>query len=753
MPLVTLDQKGRVPVARGDIVVVIPVFGAHEMFVQCLHAALAHTSCEVPVLVMDDASPDDRSQALVHELADSGALRHRLHYVRHDRNLGFVANLNNALDRCAPADVVVLNSDCRVTAGWLEAMRGAAEDSLVATVSVFTNHETIISLPDRNRPHPSLPQTLDPDLAAEAIATHSPRLRPRLPTAIGHCFLIKRSAIELVGRFDTAFSTGYGEEVDFSQRCVQRGLVHVLADDAFVAHLGQSSLTPAAREVQAEHEQMLLVRYPYYPSWVDSCATSTTSTLAHSINLAQRTLLGLSVTIDARCLTPIITGTQIHTLEVITSLHTHTDIRLRVVVPPDLGDYARALLGGLGSIDLVGDDAARHSEPTDVAHRPMQLSSLDDLELLTALGNRIVVTHQDLIGYHNPAYFRSFGAWEAYRELTRLALASVDRVVFFSHSSAREALREQLVSNDRADVVYIGTDHMLSELRISHERPGGVERLQGRPFLLCLGTDYMHKNRPFALRVLAALRRRDGWDGGLVFAGPHVPVGSSAPEEARLRIADPWLDERLIDLAAVSEGAKRWLLANASAMFYPSVHEGFGLVPFEAAEAGLPCAYAAHTSIAEILPTKLAVIEQWNPDVTADRLAPLLVDGELRAANVNGIRAAAARFTWRTSAHGLQEVYESAARMPPNEARRLARDLAKAKSSLHALETEFAGLDASWIREAMPLVGPNGLVPKDLYRPLMAVASRPVLRKPMWGMLRAMYTAGYRARRRGQDPA
>ena len=49
--------------------------------------------------------------------------------------------------------------------------------------------------------------------------------------------------------------------------------------------------------------------------------------------------------------------------------------------------------------------------------------------------------------------------------------------------------------------------------------------------ILCIGTDFHHKNRVFALRVLDELQRRRDWKGCLVFAGPHVAVGSSAPDE------------------------------------------------------------------------------------------------------------------------------------------------------------------------------------------------------------------------------
>src|SRR5262249_55446693 len=256
---------------------------------------------------------------------------------------GFVRTVNDAFDRASPADVVVVNSDCVVTEGWFESMTTAANCStLVATVSVFTNHGTILSLPYRNNPQPALPQTMNLERAAQAIRSGSVRIYPRLPTVVGHCFYVKRAALDLVGPFDVAFSPGYGEEVDFSQRCVLHGLVHVAADDGFVLHKGSASFSGdgAPSPIKDQHDQMISVRYPYYDEWVRHFSNGLTSPLARALGAAKRAFSGLTVSIDGRCLTPILTGTQLHTLEVIAALSREGRVRLRVAVPHDLGDYA-----------------------------------------------------------------------------------------------------------------------------------------------------------------------------------------------------------------------------------------------------------------------------------------------------------------------------------------------------------------------------------------------------------------------------
>jgi glycosyltransferase involved in cell wall biosynthesis/GT2 family glycosyltransferase len=761
-----LEIAERVPSERGDVVVCVPLHGGHDQFVECAQSILAHTPFDVRLLVADDASPDDRSRRFLEELDAAALLDREVYYARSAETRGFVHTLNDAFERTSPADVVVVNTDCVVTDGWFESMRTAANHStLVATVSVFTNHGTILSLPNRNSPQPALPQTMNLERAVQAIRSGSVRIYPRLPAIAGHCFYVKRAALDLVGPFDVAFSPGHGEEVDFSQRCVLHGLMHVAADDGFVLRKGPISSPDASpNAIEARHERMVTVRYPYYGEWVRQFSNGVTSPFARAIGAAKRALGGLTVSVDGRCLTAIVSGTQVHTLEVIAALSREADLRLRVAVPHDLGDYAKAVLTGLPNVEvLAADEVSDATERDAVVHRPYQVTSHEDLAFLPRLGERIVVTYQDLIAFNNPGYFRTFEEWQAHRRLTRHALSLMERVVFFSNVTAGEAIKEELVDPDRTDVVYIGTDHTLETLPAVEESPIITSKLGERPFLLCLGQDFAHKNRAFALRVLAALRERHGWQGGLVFAGPHVPVGSSASEEAAFLARHPELADVAVDVAAVDEGKKRWLMHNAALMLYPSVHEGFGLVPFEAAEAGLVCAFAAQTALAELLPSSLALIEQWDPDITADRIAPYLTSEQRRSEHVEAVRAAAAPLTWRRTARALFDVYSAAASSRATDARKLVeefvgerRELEVTREELEATRNRLGELERfreMFDQTAEELVGSNGVIPPDLRRPLLAIGKRPALRAPTFGMLRGLYRTGYRIRHLGRGPA
>jgi glycosyltransferase involved in cell wall biosynthesis len=602
-------------------------------------------------------------------------------------------SVSDALALAAPADVILLGAGCLVAEGWLEGLCEAAyADATVATVTPLSDRGGPTSL-GMAQPSASL------DTAAAAVRAGSARLRPRVPAPGRHCTYVRRSAIELAGDFDRGFA----------DRCLATGLAHVAADDVLVF------APPGSGEDALDSD-----RYPR---------------LRRSVSIARRDLAGLAVMIDARVLTGPVNGSHLHVLELIAALARSGQAQVTALLPARVSNHARGVLDGLSGVELItATDARPAARRADIAHRPSQVSSPADLSVLADRADRLVITHQDLISYHNPFYFRSPDAWEGYRALTRRALAAADRVVFFSAHAHDDALAEELVEPHRASVVHIGVDHQATARDLRAVVPAGAARLSASgETILCLGTDYLHKNRVFALRLVADLQRRHGWAGRLVLAGAHMEFGSSAAEEGRLLGRDPRLRAAVVDLGAVSEAEKAWLLGHVKLVLYPSVLEGFGLVPFEAVEHGIPCLWASGTSLSEILPDAAAGIIPWDAAAGADRALALMRVKEARTANLAAVRDAAATLRWDVAAERLLDVYRATCAEPPTPA--------------GAFERRAGVMRGGLSEDAMRLVGPDGLLPRRLERPLLALASHPRIGTPFFRAVEAGYRASQRWRR------
>ena len=557
-----LKAGERVGAPRGETVVCVPRVEGPGLEA-CLRGLVRHTPVDVPMVVSDVAGGAPERGELADLFNELGSDGHQFFYLSASDSHDIAALIDAAVVAAAPADVAVVVPGCVVSDGWYEGLRAAAAaDSTVATASTLTTED--IGLPTLDMGAAGSGTSLD--RLAAAVHARSPRTLPRILRAGRGCVYVKRSAVELVGEVGSAW-TSDGSQHDFFVRCLGRGLCHVIADDVIVSSTGLGGTgTDRSREDAAPP-------------------------LSRSLSAARRATQGLSIMIDARILDGRLTGTQIHVLELIGALARTDRVRIRAVVSPELRADARRALEQLPAVELVGAGAAPGLTPADLVHRPFQVSSEADLNLLRMLGERMVVTNQDLIGYRNPSSTPPPGmnGINDFRRLTRRALAVADHVVFFSTHAVRDALAEDLVDADKGSVVPIGVDHSLHRDERPAIRPPRAAGLPDqRDMILCLGTDLRHKNRVFALRVLDELQRRHHFDGYLVFAGPHLPVGSSAGEEAGMLTLAPRLAERTIDTGSVDEPEKLWLLGHASLVIYPTLYEGFGLVPFEAAEHDVP---------------------------------------------------------------------------------------------------------------------------------------------------------------------
>jgi GT2 family glycosyltransferase len=662
----TVEEAQALLATAPSPVVAVAAYDSYDDVVQCLAAITDHTPPGIAVLVIDDAGIDRRIVDLLD--AHAATLRHDVVVLRHATNLGFVRSCNDAFAATAGRDVVLVNSDVVVGPEWLERLTDTATSAAsIATATALTNHGTILSVPHRNRPHRSLPPGLTAAEAARRVAAGSLRLRPSIPTAIGHCVYVRRAALDLVGPFDEAFSPGYGEEVDFSQRAVAHGFRHVCADDVFVFHRGGGSFgaSPQVAERQVRHEAVVRRRHPWYAGWVAATERDPSSPLAEALAAARRSLLGLTVGVDALCLGPDRMGTQQIVVATLRALADEPGIdRLVAFVPPSPPPYVKALRAEL-DVDFVELDRAdldRHAGAVDLVYRPYQVTTLDDLAVLTRVADRFVVNQLDTIAFETPAYFASERSWFAYRDVTRLTLELAHGVAFISDASRRAAEAQGLLPGGAAQaVVWCGADLGDGDHE-AESRPAGVPDDDG--FLLVLGASYLHKNRPFALQTWAELRRR-GWDGRLVLAGPTPPHGNSLAREAELLLGLPG-DVRadVIALATVSEREKRWLYRRAALVLYPSTVEGFGLVPFEAAAHGVPTLATRGGGLDEVLPAGIPVLDGFDAAAAADTAWDLLHDVVAAKELTEALRVRGESYTWDATAARLAGLFAEALRRP-----------------------------------------------------------------------------------------
>jgi glycosyltransferase involved in cell wall biosynthesis len=364
----------------------------------------------------------------------------------------------------------------------------------------------------------------------------------------------------------------------------------------------------------------------------------------------------LRVLIDDTTLGPYETGAQITTLALIRALAARDDIaEVGVALKFGPPDYAREVLS-LPKVSTRlrlgrGYEGFAHF---DVLHRTTQPDPEFSVAAARACASRVVVSLLDLIGFRSGTYFATPDEWSAYRGAIREAVAGADAVTTISADVARAVAREALpVTADRLFPVLYGTDHLTG--REAAELPPGLVA-PGRiadEFVLCLGTDYRHKNRDLALRIHRDLRKR-GRTPTLVLAGASVPYGGSSEMERSL------LGRDVVVLPSVRPEERNWLLKHAAVVLYPTSAEGFGLVPFEAARFGTPTVHARFGPFFETLPEGgVGQVDSWRVEDFTDLVEALLRSPGSRALLVARTLEASAKLPWAATVDHYVTMYRA----------------------------------------------------------------------------------------------
>jgi GT2 family glycosyltransferase len=243
--------------------VVVPVYADWPTLSLCVGTLREYYAGrdDVSVWFANDCGPEaDELEALLGEAIAGVA---GFHYHRNSENLGFVKNCNNAVFNLVDQgdDVLLLNSDTKVTRGFIEELERVVHSrDDIGFASPRSNNATVWSVP------------LDGRLAEQPERAHRlwAKLSPGLPecydapTAHGFCMLIRREVIDAVGLFDEVYGMGYGEENDLTMRALGEGWRCATANRAFVFHYESKSFGDTREARIAANLEILRARYPDY---------------------------------------------------------------------------------------------------------------------------------------------------------------------------------------------------------------------------------------------------------------------------------------------------------------------------------------------------------------------------------------------------------------------------------------------------------------------------------------------------------
>lgn len=205
------------------------------MIGDCLAALYAHSGAQLhAVIAVDNASADESVARIQHDFPG-------VQLVRSSFNLGFAGGVNLGIattfaasaGRAGEELVVLLNQDCLVDAGWLDALcAGLASDpqAAIGGCTIYNADGTV------NHAGAALEMPL-------AYSRHftTPATAPqRVEYVTGAVFAIRRAAWQALGPLDDDFYPAYYEEADYCYRATSQGWGVLYVPGASAHHLQSS---------------------------------------------------------------------------------------------------------------------------------------------------------------------------------------------------------------------------------------------------------------------------------------------------------------------------------------------------------------------------------------------------------------------------------------------------------------------------------------------------------------------------------
>ncbi len=232
-PILTMiDRDSRQSKVTLDII--IPVFNRGDLAADLISALQIQIEGASELLKINLICADDCSEFPTSKRLSELCNQFGFNYVRRKINLGFIRNVNFAWESSESEFVLLLNSDVKISDGFLDRVL----DPMIHdhTVGLSTN-PTFGTFAPRMQPGLNLNS-----LNAYLLSTSANQVSfLDACTAVGYSLVVRRSAIKESFLLDSEYGRGYGEDSDLHYRVIANGFRSVWNLDSSVSHYGGAS--------------------------------------------------------------------------------------------------------------------------------------------------------------------------------------------------------------------------------------------------------------------------------------------------------------------------------------------------------------------------------------------------------------------------------------------------------------------------------------------------------------------------------
>ena len=257
---------------------------------------------------------------------------------------------------------------------------------------------------------------------------------------------------------------------------------------------------------------------------------------------------------------------------------------------------------------------------------------------------RCIITIHDAMFFSYP---ESFLGAERNRELIPRFAQRAKHIITISENSKREIIKYMNIPEEKITVIPWGINHkLLFPREISSNRWCGT-----KPYFTSVSCDIGRKNTITLIKAYKEFAKRNP-EHHLIL------VWNNPSDEALKLVEDPDLKNRIHFDSNLKNEELALLYAGATATFFPSLYEGFGLPVLESMACGTPCVTCRNSSLEEVGGAAAIYVEPFD----IDGMVNIMENFENRKYDMQNLKAVslsqAAKFTWEKCAESTVEVYK-----------------------------------------------------------------------------------------------
>lgn len=249
-----------------------------------------------------------------------------------------------------------------------------------------------------------------------------------------------------------------------------------------------------------------------------------------------------------------------------------------------------------------------------------------------------------------------------YKKLINSSINNATKIVTVSYYSKDAIIENFNISKDKIDVIYNGLD---TEANQENYREKGIQLLADKGLLrdkyfIYIGGFYERKN---TIRLVKAFKLflKDQPDYKLVVTGDSGAGKKNDYISDRFKLFEKEredIKQNIYFAGYLSKEELNMFIANARALIYPSIYEGFGLPILEAMNLRIPAICSDNTVLPEIGKDAALYFDPFDVESIARSMQTIVDDSKLRTEKIAlGINRAK-QFSWQNTCKSIYKLYE-----------------------------------------------------------------------------------------------